>query len=177
MAWRPNEQLIEAELDNTVPGRVTGWMKFAGMKQKAPFDLEGNFHRDIRGAKIRFTGDAEANSKEAPEYMKGFAQHQTGKVGDMTAGLPPQDYVNYCYLEWYSKENGRVVIELDQDKVKLATKPIPANATEPISRDEQARNMAEFLTGLAKAVNIPAKNAVCNSGDTVTRDSKKEVRG
>ena len=39
--------------------------------------------------------------------MDGFAQHQTGKVGDMTAGLPPADYVSgYCYLEWYGQENG-----------------------------------------------------------------------
>ena len=176
MAWKPTRFLTEGMLDNTCPNKVRGWMKFVGVKGKATFDLEGDFHRDIRGAKIRFTGDAGANSKEAQEYMKGFAQHQTGKVGDMTAGLPPQDYVSYCYLEWYSKENGRVVIELDRDKVKLATKPIPASETKPISRDEQARNMAEFLTGLAKAVNIPAKNAICNSGDTVTRDSKKEVR-
>ena len=52
MAWRPNEQFIEGVLDNTVPGKVTGWMRFAGMKEKVVFDLEGNFHRDIRGAKV-----------------------------------------------------------------------------------------------------------------------------
>ena len=177
MAWRPTRFLIEGMLDNTRPKMVRGWMKFVGVKGKVTFDLEGDFHRDIRGAIICFTGDAEGNIKEAREYMKDFARHQTGKVGDMTAGLPPRDYVDYCYLEWFSKENGRIVIELDQDKVKLATKPIPASETEPISRDEQARNMAEFLTGLAKAVNIPSKNAVCISTDTVTRDSKKEVRG
>ena len=177
MAWRPTRFLVEGMLDNTCPKKVRGWMKFVGVERKVTFDLEGDFHRDIRGAIICFTGDAKAESKEAQEYMKDFAQHQTGKVGDMTAGLPPRDYVDYCYLEWFTKENGRIVIELDQDKVKLATKPIPASKTEPISRDEQAHNMVEFLTGLAKAVNIPAENAVCISGDTGTRDSKKEVRG
>jgi hypothetical protein len=176
MAWRPTRFLIEGMLDNTCPKKVRGWMKFVGVKRKVTFDLEGDFHRDIRGAIICFTGDAEGNIKEAREYMKGFAMYQTGKVGDMTAGLPPRDYVDYCYLEWFSKENGRIVIELDQDKIKLATKPIPASKTEPISRDEQTRNMVEFLAGLAKAVNIPAKKAVCISGNTVTRDSKKEVK-
>ena len=176
MAWRPTRFLVEGMLDNTCPKKVRGWMKFVGVEGKVTFDLEGDFHRDIRGAIICFTGDAEDNIKEAREYMKGFAVHQTGKVGDMTAGLPPRDYVDYCYLEWFSKENGRIVIELDQDKVKLATKPIPASETEPISRGEQARNMAEFLTGLAKSVNIPPKSAVCNSGDAVTRDGKREVR-
>ena len=58
MAWRPTQYLIEGELDNTALGNVTGWMTFAGLNEKVTFDLEGNFHRDIRGAKIHFTGDA-----------------------------------------------------------------------------------------------------------------------
>ncbi len=28
MAWRPTEYLLEGELDNTTPGKVTGWMQF-----------------------------------------------------------------------------------------------------------------------------------------------------
>ena len=39
MAWRTSEQFIEGVLDNTVPGKVTGWMQFAGMKEKVVFDL------------------------------------------------------------------------------------------------------------------------------------------
>jgi len=39
MAWRPTEYLIEGELDNTNPGKVTGWMRFAGLKDKVTFDL------------------------------------------------------------------------------------------------------------------------------------------
>ena len=31
MAWRPNRYLLEGELDNTQPGKVTGWMRFAGL--------------------------------------------------------------------------------------------------------------------------------------------------
>jgi len=58
MAWRPTTCLQEGELDNSCPNKVTGWMKFAGLKEKVTFELEGNFHRDIRGAKIYFTGDA-----------------------------------------------------------------------------------------------------------------------
>jgi hypothetical protein len=56
MAWRPSEYLIDGELDNTTPGKVTGWMQFAGMQEKVTFDLNGNFHRDIRGAKIYLKG-------------------------------------------------------------------------------------------------------------------------
>ena len=46
MAWRPNKEFVEGVLE------VTGWMKFAGMSEKVVFDLEGNFHRDIPGAKV-----------------------------------------------------------------------------------------------------------------------------
>lgn len=120
MAWRPTRFLVAGELRNTKPGKVTGWMRFAGKRGKVTFDLDGDFHRDIRGATIRFTGDGDRDDPEAPAYMKRFAARQAGKVGDMTAGLPPRDYTGYPYLEWYSEENGRVVIELDGCEVLLA---------------------------------------------------------
>jgi len=94
MAWRPTQYLQEGELDNTCPNKVTGWMTFVGLKDKVTFDLVGNFHRDIRGAKIHFIGDAyeDQHDIDSNSYFEGFAQHQTGKVGDITAGLPPFDY-------------------------------------------------------------------------------------
>jgi len=114
MAWRPTQYLKEGELDNTIPGKVTGWMQFAGMKEKVTFELEGDFHRDIRGAKIRFTGDGSDNDPEAARYMDGFSPNQKGKVGDITAGMPPHDYTEGMpYIEWFSDDNGRVVLELD----------------------------------------------------------------
>jgi hypothetical protein len=141
MAWRPTDYLEEGELDNTVPGKVTGWMKFTGIGENVSFDLTGDFHRDIRGTKIQFKGDG---LKGKPGCMQGFGKHQTGKAGDMTAGLEPQDYVKYCYLEWYGDANGRVVIELDTKNVTVIGTPIPASKAEPISREKQNRNLMEF---------------------------------
>jgi len=183
MAWRPNGRFIEGVLDNTVPGKVTGWMRFAGMDEKVVFDLEGNFHRDIRGAKVRLRGDGEsANAEEAAKYMEGFSKLQKGNVGDMTAGLPPADYVQGSgYFEWYSEDNGRVVIELEQDQVELLTQPIPAMESDPISREQQNRNMAAFLGGLAQEMNIPAERVICVGGDTVVKADKRaannKIRG
>jgi hypothetical protein len=154
MAWRPTDYLVEGELDNRVPGKVAGWMQFAGMTEKVTFDLEGDFHRDIRGTKIRFKGPG----KECPStYMQGMATHQTGKVGDMTAGLPPQDYVEYCYLEWYGDNNGRVVIELDTGNVTVIGTPIPANETQPISRKEQNQNLFDFAGQCARDLGMGEK--------------------
>jgi hypothetical protein len=175
MAWRPTEYLIEGELDNTHPGKVTGWMRFAGIKDKVTFDLEGNFHRDIRGAKIHFTGDAYEDQVDLDpgDYFDGFAQHQTGEVGDMTAGLPPQDYVNYPYIEWYSEQNGRVVIELQHAQVEVIGTPIPACESDPISRQQQNLNMAKFLGGLAAELNLPEERAICVGANTVVTADKR----
>jgi hypothetical protein len=148
--------LMDGELDNTQPGRVTGWMRFAGLRRKVVFDLEGNFHRDIRGAKIRIRGDGREGDPEAASLMDGFASKQTGKVGDMTAGRPPADYCAYPYLEAYSDQNGRIVLELDPDQIEVIGTPIPACESDPISREEQAANMAGFLGGLSSALNVPA---------------------
>ena len=182
MAWRPTTLLIEGMLDNTTPSKVTGWMRFAGMKEKVTFDLEGNFHRDIRGAKIRLIGGATNSEPDAEGNMQGFAPHQTGRVGDITAGLPPTDYISgSVYIEWYSQLNGRVVLELEQDQLQLLSRPIPACESDPISREEQNRNMSEFLGGLAQELNIPEEHAICFGGKTVVKANKRaandKIRG
>ena len=63
---------------------------------------------------------------KAADYMAGMAQHQTGDVGDITAGLPPYDYTKGLpYLEWYGDDNGRVVVEPDSDQIKSHRPPHP----------------------------------------------------
>ena len=152
MAWRPTQYLVQGELDNTAPGKVTGWMEFAGMGQRLRFDLAGDFHRDIRGAKIRFVGKGRRHDPAAAERMHGMALHQTGKAGDITAGLPPRDYADYPYIEWYSRENGRVVLELEPEQVQVIGTPVPASECEPVSREEQGRNLAGFLCEMARNI-------------------------
>ena len=176
MAWRPTDFLIEGELDNSTNNKVTGWMKFAGMKREAVFDLEGNFHRDIRGAKVRLRGEGViANGQQAAAYMKGFSTVQKGKVGDMTAGLPPADYISgSSYYEWYSEDNGRCVIELEQAQTEILTPPIPACESDPIDRKQQAENMAGFLCGLANEMDIPENRAIA-IGETTTVEKAKKV--
>lgn len=176
MAWRPYDQFIEGVLDNTALNKVTGWMQFAGLKDKVMFDLEGNFHRDIRGARVRLRGEgASANQEESAKYLEGFSLLQKGNVGDMTAGREPVDYVDYPYFEWYSEDNGRCVIELEPEQVEILTMPIPACESEPISRKEQAENMANFLCGLASGLNIPKGNAIAVGNATAVEKAKQTV--
>jgi len=177
MAWRPTQYLIEGTLDNSVPNKVTGWMQFVGVKAKVTFDLEGNFHRDIRGAKIHFKGDAYEDQPDVDSgnYFEGFALHQTGEAGDITGGLPPRDYVSYPYIEWYSEQNGRVVIELKPVQIEVIGTPIPAIESDPISREQQSQNMAVFLGGLAAELNLPKERAICVGGDTVVKADERAV--
>ena len=157
MAFRPYENLIEGLLDNTVAGKVTGWIRFVGMDEPVEVDLEGDFHRDIRGAKIRFHNSKPSDRNHSGalgelrkgSYMDGFSAVQTGQVGDITTGLPPYDYTKgQVYIEFYSEQNGRVVLELEPHQVEVIGKPIPWKEEEPVSRQVQGKNMARFLAGL-----------------------------
>jgi len=168
MAWRPHEQLVEGELDNTVPGKVTGWIRFVGMNEVVKLDLIGDFHRDIRGTKARLSGCAR-DDEETRRFLEGFSPVQTGEVGDMTAGLPPQDYVAYPYFEWYSEANGRVVLELDPEQVEIIGAPIPVCESDPVSREKQQQNMAAFLGGMAQELGLPPERTICIGAATVSK--------
>src|SRR2546425_8847074 len=95
MAWRPYENLIDGELDNRTPGKVTGSMRFFRKGKhplKVTFDLEGDFHEDIRGTLIRLSNpnpsDRNDELDRSGSYVDGIARLQRGTVGDITAGLP-----------------------------------------------------------------------------------------
>ncbi|MFN3166384.1 MAG: hypothetical protein ACE37H_04895 [Phycisphaeraceae bacterium] len=116
MAWRLHEYLIHGILDNRIAGKVTGELRFHGMDEPVVLELEGDFHRDIRGTRIHLYGDGDEVPADAKEYMQGMDARQVGQTGDITAGLEPADYVDYPYIEWYSA-NGRVVLELDHEQI------------------------------------------------------------
>lgn len=163
MAWRPYDYVIEGMLDNTRAGKITGWMKFAGIRHKVRFDLTGNFHRDIQGTRIHINKEEPAVT-DAKAYMKGFSTVQKGSAGDMTAGFEPADYVEgYVYLEWYSQDNGRVVIKLDQDRITVEGERVPDEKCIPVSRAEQAENMTEFLSDIMAIISKRNSKGAGNS--------------
>ena len=173
MAWRPHKNLIGAELNNNVPGRVTGWIMFVGMDKPVKLDLVGDFHRDIRGTKVRLRNPNPAERDGSEKYLEGFSAVQTGEVGDMTAGLPPQDYVNYPYFEIYSEQNGRIVLELDPEQVQVIGTPIPVCESDPVSREKQQQNMAAFLGGMAQELGLPPGRTICVGAATASRPTRK----
>ena len=95
MAWRPYENLIDGELDNRTPGKVSGWMRFFRNGKhplRVTFDLVGDFHEDIRGTLVRLSNpnpsDRNDELARGGSYVDGLARVQRGAVGDITGGLP-----------------------------------------------------------------------------------------
>ena len=134
MAWRPNENLLDGELSNRVPGKVTGWMRFFRRRMQplqVVFDLEGDFHEDIRGSDIVLKNDHPSDEDDSVEkdgtYMEGFDPQQRGTVGDMTAGLPLGPWTEELaqrlktQLETVWQENGITGIELEDRRRDIAT--------------------------------------------------------
>jgi hypothetical protein len=163
MAFRPYENLMEGVLDNTVPGKVTGWICFF-RRGKSPLkitlDLAGDCHRDLQGRRFRLSNPEprERHPDESGSYVDGIVPHQHGDTGDMTAGDPPRDYVDYPYIEWYAY-NGRVVLELERSQLQILT-PEPASRPRKLDRGVQHAHMANFLGQLAGATGAPIVGVV-----------------
>jgi hypothetical protein len=109
--------------------------------------------------------------------MQGFSSIQKGKAGDITAGRRPVDYVDYPYIEWYSENNGRVVIELNPEQIEVIGEPIPAVESYPVSRQKQTENMAEFLSGIVGAITSSDSNSSINRTKLTLKQKKAATRG
>ncbi len=134
MAWRPHLNLIDGELSNRVPGKVTGWMRFFRRRRqplRVVFDLEGDFHEDIRGSDIALKNDDPVERDftlgRNRTYMAWFDPMQRGTVGNMTAGLPLGTWTEElaerlkAQLEIIWRENGRTGTELKERRRAVAT--------------------------------------------------------
>ena len=128
MAWRIDAAVTHGEIDNTVEGRTTGRIWLAGRAEPLSLMLDGDCWRDLAGTRLKFANPAPV----ADPDCAALDRNQAGIVGDMTASrknkvptvsaeeLPllyqahaeiPYEWRNTLYLEWFSKINGRVVIE------------------------------------------------------------------
>ena len=132
MAWRIADLVVDGELDNTVKGRVTGWLRLAGRDEPLRLELRGNCRPDLAGWRFRIVRLAPIPAWAEPVDLDGFATEQIGEAGDILADQilrhydcpvdellariragepPPTDLRPALYLEWYSDRNGRVVIQ------------------------------------------------------------------
>lgn len=127
MAWRIDDAVVRGEIDNTAEGRTSGRLWLLGREEPVRLDLAGDCWRDLAGTRLSFR-----NPSPRPQPNCDLAPLQRGLVGDMTASrknkVPlvseeefsvryaageeiPFCWKNTLYLEWFSEQNGRVVIE------------------------------------------------------------------
>lgn len=136
MALRIDEYVIKGEIDNRTRGKVTGKIWFTDRKDPVLLNLTGNAWRDLAGWHLTFE-----NPAPKPGTPTDLFTDQTGVTGDITAsrkcripevpidelyslakaGLPyPWHWGNTLYLEWFSRRNGRVVIESADYKLTIS---------------------------------------------------------
>jgi hypothetical protein len=114
MALRLDTAVIHGEIDNTTRGNVRGRLWLVGREDPITIDLRGDAWRDVAGGKVTFTNPR----PEAQAVATNLEPKQQGFVGDITASrkvkiaaAPAEEWRNALYFEWFSEENGRVVVE------------------------------------------------------------------
>ena len=192
MAWRIEEPLIRGEIDNTTRGRVTGRLWFLGRDEPVVLNLNGNAWRDVAGHVLRFTNPAPVLVAKG-HGLDGLAGEQRGAVGDITASrkvkVPdcsmdevmacieakrpfPWHWGNSVYLEWYSEQNGRVVIESADYELELLGEPawVMSEAEEAEQQAANGRAGLEFLTRLTEQIEGEAGSEAGSEFDPLADD-------
>ncbi len=86
MAWRITDLVVDGELDNTVKGRVTGWLRLAGRDEPVRLELRGNCRADLAGWRFRIVRLEPIPAWAEPVDLDGFATEQIGEAGDPGLG-------------------------------------------------------------------------------------------
>jgi hypothetical protein len=166
MAWRIDQSVERGELDFTIRGEISGSIAVAGRVEPILLRLSGIPFRDLAGHRLRFTRATGPDEPVALEPQ--FSSNQSGAAGDMTAskkvkvpGRPleelfngpgdPEDFPwhweNCLSLEWFSEENGRVVLEstsLELEIEALGTWSLD-EAGETAAREQNRDHLLHFM--------------------------------
>ena len=129
MAFRIHDSVVRGEIDNRVKGTVRGKIWVDGRELPVMLELKGNAHPDLAGCHLTFVNPLKRMPHQGLDSLNPI---QSGTVGDLTAsrkvrvfdvpmpeaylmckrGEKPAEHMANClYLEWFSEQNGRVVIE------------------------------------------------------------------
>jgi hypothetical protein len=174
MAWRLNKTVIKGEIDNRTRGRVTGRVWLVGRTDPLVLNLKGNTYRDIAGRLMTFT-----NPSPQPEDAIDLNGDQAGTVGDITGSrkvrvpdVPieemmrlskegkkfPEHLGNAVYIEWFSKANGRVVIESADYQLEISEPEWEmTKAQETKQIEAYAHAIRDYLDQVADAIDTDAE--------------------
>jgi PAS domain-containing protein len=171
MAFRIDESVVRGEIDNRVKGIVRGKIWIHGRAEPVVLELKGNAWPDLAGCRLTFVNKL----KPVPHpHLDSLHPIQHGQIGDITASrkvrvmeipMPeaylmkkrgehvPEHMANSLYLEWFSEQNGRVVIESADYELNLSAPEWRLTAEEDVERAKQAAaGLDWFMQKLTEAV-------------------------
>lgn len=164
VAFRVSDLVVDGEIDNTQKGRVTGWIQFSNRSDRVTLNLKGDCQPDLAGWRFRVKRLRPVPEWADPSDAAQLTAHQTGDAGTITAShrvndpdCSPEELVTRCrlgepppsvwrdalYLEWFSRTNGRVVIE----DTRLGVDLVGERAFE-LTEDDMRRKEEEALRKL-----------------------------
>lgn len=173
MACRIDEAVVRGEIDNTVEGRTTGRLWLFGREEPVTLDLDGDCWRDLAGTRLEFENPA----PEADGDADLLTSAQIGVIGDVTASrkariatVPeeeiealhaageeiPYEWKHVFYLEWFTPENGRVLIETSDFRLSVSEHVWAMD--EDAEQAQQLANlhaMRDFMAGVIRRRDIP----------------------
>jgi hypothetical protein len=171
MAFRIHASVVRGEIDNRTKGIVRGKIWVVGRRKPVVLELKGNAWPDLAGCLLKFKNPLK---RVAHHELDSLNPQQDGQVGDITAsrkvrvmeipmpeaylmkkrGKPvPEHMANSLYLEWYSAQNGRVVIESADYKLEISAPEWRLTPEEEIERAKLAASgLTWFMQKLTKAI-------------------------
>lgn len=159
MAWRIHDCVVRGEIDNRIKGIVSGRIWLAGIQDPIRLKLTGNACRDLAGCYLQFSNRRKLVPASTGERLN---ESQTGRIGDLTAsrkvrvfdesveealrmlrngGKPKEHMANCLYLEWFSEQNGRVVLESTDFELDIS------DPLWRLSEEEEAKRSQEVSEG------------------------------
>jgi hypothetical protein len=171
MAFRIHDSVVRGEIDNRVKGIVRGKIWVEGRAEPVVLELKGNAWTDLAGCLLTFTNPL----KRIPHHgLDSLNPVQNGMIGDLTASrkvrvmeipMPeaylmkkrgehvPEHVANCLYLEWFSEQNGRVVIESTDYELTISAPEWRLTAAEDEQRaQDAATGMNWFMQKLTEAI-------------------------
>lgn len=171
MALRIHDSVVRGEIDNRVKGIVRGKLWVEGRAEPVLLELQGNAHADLAGCLLAFTNP---QKRLAHQYLDTLNPVQRGSIGDLTASRkvrvfdvpleqalemirhqekPPEHMANSLYLEWFSAENGRVVVESADYQMTISAPEWRLSPAEERQRAaDAAAGMENFMRRLTEAI-------------------------
>ena len=171
MAFRIHDSVVRGEIDNRVKGVVRGKIWVEGRAEPVTLELKGNAWPDLAGCLLKFTN----SQQRVPHHgLDPLNPQQDGRAGDITASrkvrvmeipMPeaylmkkrgehvPEHMANSLYLEWFSRQNGRVVIESTDYQLDISAPEWRMTPEEDAQRArDAAAGMNWFMQQLTEAV-------------------------